>query len=114
MKKSIITITILLLIIALSIMASISIQGKNNQTLPEGVTQNHKKKNTLRYCCSKCNYCDIKTGKCPTHNCDLIKEGMFFCESCMRTEEKLCTCKKCKKTMKRMEHRKRNEKNSVM
>jgi hypothetical protein len=114
MKKSIITITILLLIIALSIMASISIQGKNNQTLPEGVTQNLKNKNTLRYCCSKCNYCDIKTSKCPTHKCDLIKEGMFFCESCMRTEEKLCTCKKCKKTMKRMEHKKKNEKHSVM
>jgi len=114
MKKSIITIAILLLIIALSIMTSIPMQGKNNQTLPKGETQNVEKKNILRYCCSKCNYCDIKIGKCPTHNCELIKEGMFFCESCNRTEEKICTCKKCKKTMKKMEHKKKIEKISIL
>lgn len=75
--------------------------GLKAQTNKEATKQTAEKK---EYCCPKCDHCSTTSGKCPTHNLDLVKNGNHYCEKCKTTSKKACKCSKCGKDMKKMEH----------
>ena len=98
----------LFLMMALSIFA-IGMNAQNKTTTDTKKTA----KAEVKYCCPKCDYCDTKPGKCPTHNVDLVKTGTYYCEKCGTTSATACKCPKCGMDMKKMECKKTDDKKST-
>ena len=76
-------------------------QAAQNPGQKKGAVKEEKKE--VNYCCPKCDFCDTKSGKCPTHNAELVKEGTYYCEACGTTAGKAGKCPKCSKEMKKMQ-----------
>jgi hypothetical protein len=95
----------LFLMMVLSVF-TIGMNAQNKTTTDSKKTDKATVSTDVKYCCPKCDYCDTKAGKCPTHNIDLVKTGTYYCPTCGTTSAKACKCPKCGMDMKKMECKK--------
>lgn len=61
-------------------------------------------KSETKYCCTKCDQCSSKPGKCSNHKSALVMEGKYYCP--MHTDivsDTAGNCSKCGMAMKKME-----------
>lgn len=56
-------------------------------------------KKSIKYCCIKGNYSDLKPGQCPIDDSTLVQEGTYYCEVCDSTSNKPAKCKGCEHDM---------------
>jgi hypothetical protein len=92
----------LFLIIVLCLV-TISFNAQIDHPTSKETNDKKQEKAGTKYCCPKCDYCAIKKGKCPDHNCDLVKEGKHCCKDCKPNGDKAGKCKKCGKCKKEKE-----------